>query len=88
MRLIIERYRPRATEWLQRYEHVALLNGLNHDIGEESAAVTAFGQALDRLLHSMGQDTLHVPALRDTPARTLAKIPGLAAEIAASAIVV
>ena len=88
MRLIIERYRPRATEWLQRYEHVALLNGLNHDVGEESAAVTAFGQALDRLLHSMGQDTLHVPALRDTPARTLAKIPGLAAEIVASAVVV
>ncbi|MFZ2280469.1 MAG: hypothetical protein WAW39_21915 [Prosthecobacter sp.] len=88
MRLIIERYRPRANEWLQRYEHVALLNDLRHDAEEESAAVTAFGQALDRLLHSLGKDTLHVPAMRDTPARTLAKIPGLAAEIVASAIVV
>ncbi|MCF7784851.1 MAG: hypothetical protein K9N47_01950 [Prosthecobacter sp.] len=88
MRLIIERYRPRANEWLQRYEHVALLNDLRHDAAEESAAVTAFGQALDRLLHSLGNDTLHVPAMRDTPARTLAKIPGLAAEIVASAIVV
>jgi len=88
MRRIIERYRPRATEWLKRYEHVALLNGLRHDVAEESAAVTAFGQALDRLLHSMGENTLHVPALRDTPARTLAKIPGLAAEITASAIAV
>lgn len=88
MRLIIERYRPRANEWLKRYEHVALLNDLRHDAEEESAAVTAFGQALDRLLHSLGKDTLHVPAMRDTPARTLAKIPGLAAEIVASAIVV
>ncbi|WP_395736420.1 hypothetical protein [Prosthecobacter sp.] len=86
MRLIIERYRPRAAEWLQRYEHVALLNGLRHDPAEESAAVTAFGQALDRLLHSMGNDTLHVPALRDTPFRTLAKIPGLAEEIVASCV--
>ena len=86
MRRIIERYRPRATEWLQRYEHVALLNGLRHDAAEESAAVTAFGQALDRLLHSLGDDTLHVPALRDTPAKTLAKIPGLAAEIVASGV--
>jgi len=88
LRRIIERYRPRATEWLHRYEHVALLNGLRHDLAEESAAVTAFGQALDRLLQSMGEDTLHVPALRDTPARTLAKIPGLAAEIVASAVAV
>jgi hypothetical protein len=69
-----------------RYEHVALLNGLRHDIDEECAAVTAFGQALDRLLHSLGEDVLHVPALRDTPARTLAKIPGLADEILASAV--
>ncbi len=88
MRRIIERYRPRATEWMQRYEHVALLNGLRHDVDEETAAVTAFGQALDRLLHTMGEDTLHVPALRDTPARTLAKIPGLAEEIVASAVAV
>jgi len=88
LRLIIARYRPRAAEWLQRYEHVALLNGLRHDHAEETAAVTAFAQALDRLLHSLEEDTLHVPALRDTPANTLAKIPGLAQEIIASAVAV
>lgn len=88
LRQIIMRYRPRAAEWLQRYEHVALLNGLRHDHQEESAAVNAFGQALDRLLHSLGENTLHVPALRDTPASTLAKIPGLAGEIVASAVAV
>jgi glucosyl-3-phosphoglycerate synthase len=81
---IIERYRPRAAEWLQRYEHVALLNGLNHDLDEEQAAVAAFGRALDQLLHQIGTDGLRVPAMRDTPARTLAAIPGLAEEIVAS----
>lgn len=86
MRRIIERYRPRAAEWQQRYEHVAMLNGLHHDADEESAAVAAFAQALDRLLQSLGADRLHVPALRDTPARTLAKIPGLAAEIVSSTV--
>ncbi|WP_395717803.1 hypothetical protein [Prosthecobacter sp.] len=84
MARIIERYRPRAAEWLQRYEHVALLNGLNHDLEEEEAAVTAFGCALDQLLHQIGTDGLRVPAMRDTPARTLSAIPGLAEEIVAS----
>ncbi len=88
LRHILERYRPRAAEWLQRYEHVALLNGLNHDLEEESAAVAAFAQALDRLVQSVGQKSLHVPAMRDTPTRTLAKIPGLADAIVASATAV
>lgn len=84
MARIIERYRPRATEWLQRYEHVALLNGLNHDLDEEAAAVAAFGRALDQLFHQTGADGLRVPAMRETPARTLAVIPGLAEDIVAS----
>ncbi len=88
MRLIIERYRPRAAEWLQRYEHVALLNGLHHDHAEESAAVSAFGHALDRLLQSLGDDELRVPAMRESPAKTLTKIPGLAEELIASAVVI
>ena len=84
MARIIERYRPRAAEWLQRYEHVALLNGLRHDIEEETAAVTAFGRALDQLLHSLGTDGLRVPAMRESPAKTLAAIPGLGEDIVAS----
>jgi glucosyl-3-phosphoglycerate synthase len=84
MARIIERYRPRAAEWLRRYEHVALLNGLRHDIDEETAAVTAFGKALDQLLHTIGTDGLRVPAMREPPAKTLAAIPGLAEEIVAS----
>jgi glucosyl-3-phosphoglycerate synthase len=85
MSLIIERYRSRAQEWLSRYEHVALLNGLRHDAEEEGAAVTAFGQALDRLLQNLPTEGLRVPALRETPAKTFAQIPGLAEEIAGCA---
>lgn len=84
MRLIIERYRSRADEWLHRYEHVALLNGLRHDHEEETAAIDAFGRALDQLLTTLGSEGLRVPAMRDTPAKTLAAIPGLGAEIVAS----
>lgn len=86
MRRIIERYRPRATEWLNRYEHVALLNGLNHNHEEETAAIVAFGKALDRLLQTLKDEELSVPALRETPARTLARIPGLAEEISSSSV--
>lgn len=86
MERIIERYRPRATEWLQRYEHVALLNGLRHDLDEETAAVTAFGQALDQLLHQIGTDGLRVPAMREPTAKTLASISGLGEEIIASTV--
>lgn len=85
MRLIIERYRPRAAEWLQRYEHVALLNDLHHDVDEETATVAAFGRALEQLLQQISTDGLRVPAMRDTPAKTLAAIPGLGADIVASA---
>lgn len=84
MRLIIERYRIRADEWMRRYEHVALLNGLNHDRDEECAAIQAFGRALDQLLTIITQDGLRVPAMRETPAKTLATIPGLGEEIVLS----
>ena len=78
LRLIIARYRVRATEWLLRYEHVALLNGLEHDPDEETAAVNAFGRALDRLLEKNDPTSLHVPALRPSVRSTLTRIPELA----------
>lgn len=84
MRLVNERYRVRADEWMQRYEHVALLNGLHHDSDEESAAIDAFSRALDHLLIAIGKDGLKVPAMRETPAKTLASIPGLGEAIVAS----
>jgi len=84
MRLIIDRYRRRAEEWMRRYEHVALLNGLNHDRAEELAAINAFGRALDQLLFTIAHEGLRVPAMRETPAKTLAAVPGLGEDIVAS----
>ncbi len=75
LRLIIARYRIRATEWLARYEHVALMNGLEHNPDEESAAVNAFGQALDRLLRTTASEGLRVPAMRPPVRSILQHLP-------------
>ena len=83
-----QRYRVRAAEWQKRYEHVALLNALNHDEEEESAAVAAFQRALERLLHSVAEEGLRVPALREPPVKVFAQIPGLKEEVLASATAV
>lgn len=85
---IIERYRIRACEWQQRYEHVALLNGLHHDHEEEAAAVDAFDRALERLLQSVAKEGLRVPAMRESPLKVLAQIPGLKEDLLASATAV
>lgn len=85
---IIDRYRVRAVEWQQRYEHVALLNALNHDQEEEAAAVAAFQRALERLHHSVAEEGLRVPAMREPPPKVFAKIPGLQGELLASATAV
>lgn len=82
---VIERYRTRAVEWLRRYEHVALLNGLMHDAEEEAAAVAAFQRALERLQQAVTTEGLRVPALREAPASVLAQLPGLQDELLASA---
>jgi len=81
LRLIIDRYRVRAAGWQARYEHVALLNGLEHDLEEEVAAVTAFSQALDQLQQTVATQGLRVPAMRLPVAQTLAKLPELGAMI-------
>lgn len=82
---IILRYRVRALEWRQRYEHVALLNNLQYDEEEETAAVTAFDRALGQLLDSVKSDGLVVPAMREAPQKVLTNIPGLKEAMLASA---
>ncbi|MBL9130648.1 MAG: hypothetical protein JNG86_05580, partial [Verrucomicrobiaceae bacterium] len=77
LRLIIARYWIRATEWLARYEHVALMNGLDHDPQEETAAVNAFGHALNQLLQSTPTEGLRVPAMRPPVRNVLQRLPEL-----------
>lgn len=81
MRLVLERYKARAVEWMDRYEHVALLNGLNYDRAEEGMAVTAFTEALETLVIKTGLQGLITPSLRPTPEATLRIHEGLAGEI-------
>lgn len=87
MEQIVARYPARAEEWMQRYEHVALLNGLHHDAQEEEAAIAAFGHALGHLPSELAEEEAPtIPAMRASPAETLASIPGLAQDILAAAV--
>ena len=88
LRLVIARYRVRATEWLARFEHVALMNGLEHDPDEESAAVNAFGRALDQLLENVMQNGLRVSAMRPAVRNLMPRMPELAMLINAGTTVV
>ena len=84
LRLIVARYHIRATEWLARYEHVALLNGLEHDPAEETAAVNAFGHALEQLLKTAAKEGLRVPAMRPPVRSVFQRLPQIGELIAAA----
>ncbi len=86
LKLVLEHYRQRSLEWMERYEHVALLNGLHYDRAEEAMAVSAFTEALEALTHSVGTEGLHLPAMRPSPAKALEANPELAQQILAAAL--
>lgn len=52
IRVVVERYRACCLEWLDRYEHVAWINGLEFDREEELATMTHFEAALKRLVEA------------------------------------
>ncbi|MFM2177957.1 MAG: hypothetical protein RL015_2055 [Verrucomicrobiota bacterium] len=86
LKVVLEHYRRRSLEWMDRYEHVALLNGLHYDRAEEAMAVSAFTEALEALTHSVGTEGLHSPAMRPSPAKALEANPELAQQILAAAL--
>jgi glucosyl-3-phosphoglycerate synthase len=83
---VLARYHDRAAEWMKRYEHVALLNGLRYDPAEESLAVAAFTEALHELAANVSDHGLRVPGMRPPPALALTQLQGLGEEILAAAI--
>ena len=87
LRLVLERYKSRAAEWMDRYEHVALLNGLIYDRAEEGIAVAAFTEALEVLTNTVGTQGLLTPSLRPTPDSVLEAEPSLKKEIIDAAVV-
>jgi glucosyl-3-phosphoglycerate synthase len=72
-------YRQHSVDWMDRYEHVALLNGLHYDRLEENCAVLAFTEALQQL--AAGHHPHPESVLRASPAATLAAHPDLAQSI-------
>jgi glucosyl-3-phosphoglycerate synthase len=87
LRLVLERYKSRAAEWMERYEHVALLNGLIYDRVEEGLAVAAFTEALEDLATHTGTQGLMIPSLRPTPDSVLRADPALAEQVIAAGLV-
>lgn len=87
LRLVLERYsKHRANEWMERYEHVALLNGLVFDHAEESLAIQAFTEALEALIATVATKGLSVPGMRPSPQHALERLPGLAEQIVATVL--
>lgn len=71
LRDVLERYKVRAAEWMDRYEHVALLNGLAYDREEEALAVKAFTEALAEITEKAAIHGLPTPGLRPAPAQAV-----------------
>lgn len=87
LRLVLERYaKHRAREWMERYEHVALLNGLIFDRAEEDLAIQAFTEALEELVTTVAVKGLQVPGMRPSPAKALQQLPGLGEQIVAAVL--
>ncbi len=86
LKLVLERYRARAAEWMDRYEHVALINGLTYDRAEEGLAIQAFTEALQALVQTVATEGLRVPGMRLAPTLALEKLPGLRQEILAGVL--
>ncbi|MCB1210976.1 MAG: hypothetical protein KDK97_16755 [Verrucomicrobiales bacterium] len=86
LRLALERYRATAAEWLERYEHVALINGLEHDRIEEETAVAAFTEALEILARASAIGGLKTEGTRPPPASALIDNPTMGKAILDAAI--
>lgn len=89
MRVVLPRYQERAQEWLKRYEHVSLINGLIYDRAEEQAAVTAFSEALERLVQGhQATGAVEVPGMRPSVRALLEKSADLKERLRQAAIMI
>jgi glucosyl-3-phosphoglycerate synthase len=88
IRLVIERYRTCSMEWLDRYEHVALINGLEFDRGEETSALTHFEAALRVIWAQEEVDAAARQAreFRPAPSTMFERDPGLREAFLAAAV--
>ncbi len=75
---VCDRYRTTAAACLDRYEHVALLNGLEFHRAEERCAVGMFNDALHSIARTWKATAAQSNALLPPPAEMLAGNPELA----------
>ena len=73
--LVRDRYRARAREWMERYEHVALLNGLQFDRANELSTIVLFEDALTRITASRDSLEAATPEPLPPPLELLEKCP-------------
>lgn len=85
IRVVAERYRTTSLDWLDRYEHVALINGLEFDRQEELSAVAHFEAALASMPLEEGQIGGRRTRVRVSPAEALRLRPDLAAGLLSAA---
>lgn len=78
LKLVCDRYKPKAAEWIERYEHVAALNGLEFHRAEEQYAVEVFTEALREITRGWKDDISGRHPLLPAPAEVLQRAPQLA----------
>ncbi len=88
LRVVLPRYQQRAAEWMRRYEHVSLVNGLEYEAADEEAAVTAFSEALERLIAGLEGGGVSVPGMRAGVREVLEKSPQMQERLLAAAVAV
>ncbi|MDB6136935.1 MAG: hypothetical protein JWO94_7 [Verrucomicrobiaceae bacterium] len=83
---VITSYHKIALQWVPRYQHDALLNGLRYDIEDEENAVKVFTAALVDAFQILEGD--RAPCCVEQPScrETLAQVPGISAAIVATAM--
>jgi glucosyl-3-phosphoglycerate synthase len=86
LKVVLPHYRARAAEWVDRYEHVSLINGLIYERTEEESAVQAFALALERLIAGYSSHGMVVPGMRAGVKSVLAGAPEVVAQLRVAAL--
>ena len=83
---VIGRYRQIASEWVPRYQHDALLNGLRYDLADEQRAVQVFTAALADAFQIHDGDIAPRCIEQPSSKEALANVPGLSEAILRAAM--
>lgn len=77
LRKVCERYRGNVEEWIERYEHVAIINGLESSRDDDAKAAAAFAEALPRAIQAAARSIHDREELRPPVGEVLDSNPDL-----------